>query len=93
MVHKGSLSIAFQVLEQRQLVGAEGTAVLKRARNMVVRVLATSGSALAAADLLDDYLKLQAQDKPTLINFDTVCVYVRVRACTRVCFVYQRGQA
>ncbi|KAF5830741.1 hypothetical protein DUNSADRAFT_14101 [Dunaliella salina] len=60
-----------EVLEQRHSTGLDSTAALGRARNKVVRVFAATDAALEAADMLDGYLKLQSQDKQTLILFDT----------------------
>lgn len=66
-----------QVLEERQPTQPTEIELLGRARNLYVRVLATSGSATQAADLLDQYLKMQGkEEKPTLINADTYSVVV-----------------
>mmetsp|Transcript_24037 Transcript_24037/g.62176 ORF Transcript_24037/g.62176 Transcript_24037/m.62176 type:complete len:243 (-) Transcript_24037:232-960(-) len=73
----GQAKALLEVLEQRHLTGLEGTGALGRARNLVVRVLAATGNAWEAADMLDEYLKLQSQqDKQTLILFDTYSVVV-----------------
>ena len=65
-----------QVLEERQPTEPAEVQLLGRARNLYVRVLATSGTPDKAADLLDQYLKLQIRDKPTLITQDTYSIVV-----------------